>query len=294
MRDNDKFFLAENATDSGYVNARDGARWRFARDFTESLWPRYSPFADPHFREDAKHHFLQRFWEMYLACTLLYRGFEIKRVGNEGPEFYFLCGERRIWVEAIAPGPGDGIDRVHKSKLGEVDTISDEKLIMRYTHALLEKHRRYEAALAKGILQPDDQMLLAINCRGIPDAPLGAEIPFVLKAFLPLGALTVVLDRDTMKIKDSYHQRREAVVKQSGAHVDTTSFLNPKFAEFSAILHSAVDCTDHSTELGDDFLVLHNPAASHALPRNLFDWCRQFEFNDNVLSEVSKHRLTMG
>lgn len=287
MSDHDKFFLAEDATDSGYVNVRDGARWRFARDFTESLWPTYRPFADHHFREDAKHHFLQRFWEMYLACTLLYRGFEIKRVGNEGPEFFFLCGERRIWVEAIAPGPGDGLDRVHKSKLGEVDTVLDEKLIMRYTHALLEKHRRYEAALAKGIVQPDDQMLLAINCRGIPNAPYGAEIPYVLKAFLPLGALTVVLNRDTMKIQDSYHQRREVVVKQGGANVATTSFLNPKFAAFSAILHSAVDCANHPTELGDDFLVLHNPTASYALPSDLFGWCRQFEFKDNVLREVS-------
>jgi type I restriction enzyme S subunit len=288
MSDYDKFFLAEDATDSGYVNVRDITHWGFARDFTESLWPTYRPFADHHFREDAKHHFLQRFWEMYLACTLLYRGFEIKRVGNEGPEFYFQCGKRRIWVEAIAPGPGDGLDRVHKSKLGEVDTVLDEKLILRYTHALIEKYRRYEAALAKGIVQPDDQMLLAINYRGFLNAPCGAEIPYFLKGFLPLGALTVVSDRVTMKIIESYHQRREVVIKQSGANVATTSFLNPKFAMFSAILHSGADCTDHSKELGDDFLILHNPTASYALPSDLFAWCRQFEFKDNVLSEVSK------
>jgi type I restriction enzyme S subunit len=288
MSNDDSFFLTGNATDPGYAHVRDVERWRFARHFVESLWPNYRPFADPHFREDAMHHFLQRFWEMYLGCTLLDRGFKIERVGNEGPEFYFLCGERRIWVEAIAPGPGDGPDRVDEPKPGEAFTVSDEKIVMRYTHALLEKHRRYEVALAKGIVQSHDQMLLAINCRGIPHAPYGAEIPYVLKAFLPLGALAVVVDRDTMEIKNSYHQRRETVVKRSGAHIATTSFLNPKFAGFSAVLHSAVDCANHPTELGDDFLVLHNPTASHVLPRDLFSWCKQFEVKDDVLSEVPK------
>ena len=89
-----------------------------------------------------------------------------------------------------------------------------------------------------------------------------------------------------MKIQDSYHQRREAVVKKGGANVATTSFLDPKFAAFSAVLHSAVDCANHPTGLGEDFLVLHNPTASYALPTELFSWCRQFEFKDNVLSEV--------
>ena len=54
------------------------------------------PFVDPHFREDARHQFLQRFWEMYLACALLERGFNLERVGHEGPEFFFLCEGRRV------------------------------------------------------------------------------------------------------------------------------------------------------------------------------------------------------
>jgi hypothetical protein len=289
MSEHDSFFLTGLATDLGYMHVRDVERLRFAHDFTESLWRAYRPFADPHFRQDAMHQFLQRFWEMYLACTLLDRGFKIERVGSEGPEFYFSCEGCRIWVEAITPGPGKGPDRVNDSKLGEACTISDEKLVMRYTHALLEKHRRYEAWLAKGIVQPDDQILLAINCRGIPHAPCGAELPYVLKAFLPIGALAVVLDRDTMETKDSYQQRREAVVKRSGAHIATTSFIIPSFAGFSAVLHSAVDCANHPTELGSDFLVLHNPTASSGLPLNLFYWCKQFEFKDDSLNEVPKH-----
>lgn len=286
MRENGDFFLSGDATDMGYVNVRDSERLKSARDFTESLWPVYRPYADRHFREDAMHHFLQRFWEMYVACALIDRGFKLERVGNEGPEFYFLCEGRRIWVEAIAPNPGDGQDRVPEPKLEQAYSVPEEKILMRYTHALREKHRQYESALAKGIVQPNDQILLAINCRGIPHAPNGVEIPYILKAFLPLGALTLALDRETMEIKDSFHQRREAVVKKAGSPVATTSFLDPKFSAFCAVLHSAVDCTNHPLRFGDDFLVLHNPTALPPLPTNLFSWYRQFEFQDKTLQEI--------
>lgn len=288
MTDGGDFFLPGDCTDRGYLHVRDNKHWKYARVFTESLWSTYRPFADPHFLEDAKHQFLQRFWEMYLACALLERGVQLMRVGSEGPEFYFMCDGRRIWVEAIAPGPGDGPDRVIEPKSGDRYTVPEEKILLRFTNALVEKQQRYEVALRKGIVQPEDQMLLAINSRGIPHAPYGAEVPFVLKAFLPLGPLSFVLDPETMDIKDSYHQFRDRIVKAGGAPVATTSFLNPEFAAFCAVLHSGVDCANHPPKLGDEFLVLHNPMACHPLPRRFFSWCRQFELNGESLNELPK------
>ena len=280
------FFLPGECNDPGYAHVRDNECWRFARDFTEELWIAYRPFADPHFLEEAKHQFLQRFWEMYLTCALLRHGFSLERVGSEGPEFYFVSEGRRVWVEAIAPGPGDGPDRVPEPKSREVNSVSDEKILLRFTSALVEKQGRDEVALRKGIVQPGDQMLLAINSRGIPYAPAGAEIPYVLKAFLPFGALTHVVDRKTMEVRDSYHQFRDRVVKAKGAPVATTSFLNPEFGAFVAVLHSSVDCANHPPALGEDFLVLRNPMACGPLPKGLFSWCRQFELQGESLHEM--------
>ena len=57
-------------------------------------------------RKDARKHFLERYWEMYLTVALIGSGFVPKRVGNTGPEFFIEVEARRFWVEAIALGPG--------------------------------------------------------------------------------------------------------------------------------------------------------------------------------------------
>jgi hypothetical protein len=289
MRNDDRFFLPGKAVDPSYTNVRDSEPLSFARDFTESLWPTYRPFADPNARSNAKSQFLQRFWEMYLACTLLDRGFKLERVGHEGPEFYFVCEGRRIWVEAIAPCPGNGADSAPRIQLGVAYTVPSEQILMRFTHALREKHRKYEQALSKGIVKPEDHLVLAINSRGIPHAPYGAEISYVLKAFLPFGALTYVVDRETLELRDSHYQLREKLLKANGEPVATTAFLDPKFSAFSAILHSGVDCANHPTRLGDDFMVVHNPTATYNLPHGLFSWCQQFELHENTLHEFRKN-----
>jgi hypothetical protein len=66
------FFLQGDCSDRGYRNIRDAARSPAieGRAFTEALWTRYAPLADPRFRQDASAHFTERFWEMYLTIAM--------------------------------------------------------------------------------------------------------------------------------------------------------------------------------------------------------------------------------
>jgi hypothetical protein len=97
------FFLPGECTDPAYRNVRDDPYFAEAKTFVESLWSRYRDLklADSHFCKDARNHFLERFWEMYLAVTLRESGFNLKQDRNkkkgEGPEFYFLHDNRKIW-----------------------------------------------------------------------------------------------------------------------------------------------------------------------------------------------------
>jgi hypothetical protein len=279
------FFLPGNATDPAYVNVRDSPNLTDAKAFVDSLWPRYQHLADTNCRSDARNHFLQRFWEMYLACTLSERGFALYKVGDAGPEFYFVYEGRRIWVEAIAPTQGDGPDHVPAIVPGQAYTVPSEKVVLRFTSAFRTKSLKLAADIAKGLIGDDDLVLLAINSRGIPHAPYGADMPFFLKAFLPFGNLTLELNTQTRQVVDRYHTYRPSIEKQNASSVGTAPFLDLQSQSFVGVLHSAVDCANRPANLGADFQVLHNPLARVPLPRDLFAWCVQYEHAENELRE---------
>jgi type I restriction enzyme S subunit len=175
MTDAADFFLAGKCMDLGYKNVRDLPHHEDVRLFIQALWESYAPLADAHFREDAKNHFLARFWEMYLAVALSKRGLTLVRSAGEGPEFYFENRGKRVWIEAVAPGPGVGADRVPEPECGVASAVPTEKILLRFTNALVEKREKYKAACSKGIVSVSDAYVLAINSRGIPHAPFGND-----------------------------------------------------------------------------------------------------------------------
>jgi hypothetical protein len=277
------FFMDGPCNDLGYRNTRDDPRGAQHKGFVEALWVRFHPLADIHFREDARNHFLQRFWEMYLAVTLLEHGFDLHRHGDEGPEFYASVGTCRIWFEAIAPGPGTGPDQVPQLVPGEAGTVPTEKILLRFTNALDEKRRKHAAALTKGIVSPEDHYVLALNSRGIRHAPYGGVMPYFIQAFLPFGPLTYSIDVKTFEIKDSFYQYRPAVSKLNRSSVSTKAFLDDEASFCSAVIHSGVDCANHPDQLGGEFSVLHNPQAHCPLDTSVFSWCEQFTLHAEQL-----------
>ena len=283
MSSEQSFFLPGDCEDAAYRNVRDNPVRPDVRGFVDLLWFRHRDLADPHFREDARNHFLERFWEMYLSVTLRERGFQLTRVGDEGPEFYFLHNGRKVWVEAVAPRPGEGKDQVPDYRYGEVQEVPTEKILLRFTNALADKRNKYIKVLQKKIIDANDLYLLAMNSRGIPHAPYGNTMPFFVQAFLPFGNLAADIDTKTGKIVDTFYHYRENVVKASGAAVSTTAFLNPEFSFVSAVLHSGVDCVNHPDILGEDFMILHNPTASYPLDPSVFHWCEQMFYQEGRL-----------
>jgi hypothetical protein len=280
------FFLEGLSKDAGYVNVRDSKSEMCvkARAFTELLWESYHPFADPNFQTDAKNHFLQRFWEMYLHCAFEENGLKPQRVGSEGPEFFFMHSGKKIWVEAIAPGPGTGDDAVPENPGdGQVRVMPTEKILLRFTQALRDKFVKYQKDRSKGIISPNDYVLLCINSRGIPDAPYGAELPYFIKAFLPLGNAQISINLKSGLASSAGHEYRNVIRKKIGSPVSTDSFLSPETSAFIGILHSSVDCANRPERLGRDFSVLHNPMSLEPFDEALFGWCEQFRVADDFI-----------
>jgi hypothetical protein len=279
---NASFFLPDDGVCPAYRNIRDSATGPAAegRAFVEALWRRYQGLEDPHFLRDARRHFQERFWEMYLAVTFIDRELSPMRRGTSGPEFTCDYQGQQFWVEAVAPKAGDGDDRVEEPRVGVVTSLPTEKILLRFTGAVAEKRRRYLAAVDSGRVDPSAPYVLAINSNQIPYGPLGNALPFYLQALLPIGAPTLVIDRNTGKTVDSYYALRETIQKANAATVSTANLLHQDYAFISAVVHSGVDCVNRPDVLGRDFTVLHNPNAARPIGLKAFGWCKQYLFED--------------
>ena len=281
------FFLPGEAPSKAYRRIRDQKTDPApkARAFIEELWLRYRGYEDQHFLSDARTHFLERFWEMYLAVTFMERDLHPSPQSGGGPEFSCRHNGQKIWLEAVAPGPGVGEDMVDEPELGVVNDVPTENILLRFTNALAEKRKRYLAAHEKGVIGAQDCYVLAVNSRNIPHAPYGNTLPYFIQAVLPIGDPTIVFNRVTAEVVDSYYEPREAIVKAKGGVVSTKAFLDPQYSFVSAVLHSGVDCVHkHKPEvLGDDFEVLHNPTAQRPLKRSMFIWCKQYVYEAGEL-----------
>jgi len=279
------FFLPGNAPSRAYRNIRDKVDGPApkARAFIEDLWSKYRGLEDPHFLREVQTHFLERFWEMYLAVAFIEHGLMPKRGGDVGPEFWCQHEGQKIWVEAVAPGAGGGDDRVEEPELGVATSVPTEKILLRFTNAVSEKRKRYLAARAKGLLGEDSCYVLAINSRGIPHAPYGDTLPYFVQALLPIGAPTLVIDRATGRSIDSYYALRDTITKAKGSPVSTSIFLDSEYSFISAVLHSGVDCVNRPEAMGGDFVILHNPNAVRPLGMLVFAWCRQYVYNEGEI-----------
>jgi len=294
MKKSEKFFQLGPAKDCVYVNVRRKARpdpatrrkaigdraAEEAHEFCEGLWAEYT-CPDSTFRSDAKNHFQQRFWEMYLCVAHKRKGFNPVKsgFGDEGPEFYFMVGEKKVWVEAIAPDRGTGTDAVPKWDRTKIYDEHTNEIILRYTHALSTKLEAYNEAVQKGLIGHSDCYIVAINCNLIPTADMGFIVPYPAKAYLGIGDYTVVMNRDTNKVVDRHFKFQEQIAKENGAPVNTAPFLSPEYAGISGVLHSAVDVLNHPPIMGGDFKFLHNPLASQPIERSVFSFCRQYIYS---------------
>lgn len=278
----DSFFVPslpgvpDGAIDPAYRNVRDLEHAASYKTFVEELWARFRPIAEPDFRLKAATGLNPAFWEMYLYAALSEHGLKVGRAAFAGPDFFVDTPGGRVWVEAAAPGPGDGPDAVPPPDYGarEARRVPEDQIIMRFTGAMREKVRVFARAISAGLVQRSDPYVVAINSRDA-DPAYGGFVPYYLKAFLPIGHPAISFDRRTGDVVERTVTYRDTLTKKSGSPVSTDSFLSGAYPAVSALLHSRVDCANFPRQLGGDFGILHNPRADAPLGDELFAFCKQ-------------------
>lgn len=225
---------------------------------------KYRKYADPDFPKQFAQGIHTRFWEMYLGVELIHMGFNLTPKNSPaGPDIHFMHKGKNYWIEAIAPGEGEGIDAVpHNEEHDGFVPVPDEKIILRFTNAISEKKKQFEEYKLSRIVQSDDILIIAINGGKIDLLIFDESITLIVKSVFPIGNFVMTIDRLGQSILNEGYSRRIVILKESGSPVETSSFLHPDYSMIAGILYNYVKLVEMPSPSNKDVIFIHNPLAS--------------------------------
>lgn len=206
-----------------------------------------------------------------------------RKSGELGPDFLVKAHGLRIWIEATAPGPGEGNDAVPELQFGVAQQVPEKEILLRLRSAISNKLSAWKEWLKQDIVKDHDAFVIAINGRRMRPGIGDSEPPYIAKAVFPIGPLVVVWDKNTDGIVDSYYDTRVTLNKKSGAEVRTDIFLTKEYREVSAVIYCFADMVNRPANEGDEFRLVHNPMASRPIPKGFLARGREYWIEDSEL-----------
>lgn len=249
------------------------------RDYLTGLWRRAERYLDNNFRSAFVHETDQRFFEMRLVCAMLDLGFELEPAAEGRPDVATrLRSGQRLWIEAVAPGRGsaDNPDRAPDLVAGRFRAMPADRLLMRYTQAILSKRDRFAAYMAAGVVGPDDLRVIAVSSGGLWPYVGSAGLPHGLSAVIPLGQDHVVIDPTTLETVSVAHDRRDEIVRSNGSPISTLGFFSPAFELVSGVIFDSARIGGFNQQHRRRFSSISNPWASARLPPGFFPLGTEF------------------
>lgn len=279
------FEIAGEDVDLGYRNLREGVH-RVERDIVgvlEAMWERYAPYADTDFVEGFAREPDARFWEMFVGCALLDAGKTLllaaDRPPGGWPDICVVEDDRRIWIEAIAPGLGDSEqDRIPElvplNEGGRVRNQPRRQIQLRITSALWTKSKVIERYIRSGAIVREDVVLVAIGATRFGHLAGGMGLPIALTAVFPIGPEFVRIDTQTMEIVAQGFEPSFEITRAGGA-IPQTAFIDKRFEHISGLLWSRVSIGNMSRR-DRPLSLIHNPLARTPMPVQWGAWDREF------------------
>ena len=277
-----------NSYDSIYVAISTMTNRPDFRDWLESIWQQYEPYADANFPNEFKKQFSQRAWELNLGATLLNRGYILGDHRDIGPDFKISDGNRNVWIEAVAVRKGNGRDKVPNIENGKAIDVPEKEMLLRLTTGLGEKYRKYLSYLQDDHINSDDPYVIALDRSDLEHSD--AQIPLILKCLFAIGHQVLFLKREKPqpKTEGSTWSAREKVNKISGSEVEMLMFRDDSFEGISAVIYCAQNILNSLRDpnrMGDNFVIVHNPFAKNPITKGFFKFGDEWLFRDGYLKK---------
>jgi hypothetical protein len=237
---NGLFQPQKDGEDPFYALTRDAPFAEARKERIERLWNKYEPLAPRRFRDKLQIEFYQRWWEMCVGvglCNLSMPLVTNKR--DSGPDFRVDTDEGRVWVEAVAPGPGTESDAVPPPLFSGVADVPMRECLLRLTQGMEGKLKQAEKHAEDGVILSGDPYVIAISsCRlNFHGWSLNFPQPIMLRILAGAGDLVI----SPISQPSKYSARQALVSRDSRAPVDLALFESDRFARVSAVLYSALD-----------------------------------------------------
>ena len=244
-----------------------------ARQRCEEMWTAFHPLADRNFVERLPFAFHQRWFEMYLGAALVSAGLTV-RAPKPGPDFEISAAGKRIFIEAVAPTPGnpEHADAVSEPVYSDAEgraiaaDVPHDRITLRIASAVRSKLDVFDRYRSRGLVSADDACIVAVNLRDIPQAWADSK-EFFFRAVYGMGNRVLVIDPDARRIVAAGREHRMILTRASGAAEAVAPMLDPAHADVCAILGSAADVGNVPDLLGDDFVIMLHVGAHVPFPR---------------------------
>jgi hypothetical protein len=284
----------------GFANLKNspaGSAGHQIKTALEGMWPRYEPYADSDFQNAFAIDEDPSFWEMYLALVLLEGRRKLRKreeltkaQRDEGPDICIQKGNRKIWIEAMAPDrgaekPGEpNPDRVPKLKEGLNDArdAPRRQIELRITGALRSKQKKFEIYRQNGIIDKKDSCIVAVSGGQFMLEAVGELLPHVISAVYPFGEKITLFDQETGRLRTHFafspeieFQKTERPNEPPRENPKRTAFLSEEYKSIAGIIWSLRSIGSFVGQ-PHDLMYLHNKAAERPIPRRWFDWADEY------------------
>lgn len=248
-----------------------------ARAHCEDLWTDFGEFADPNFRTEFASRTHQRWFEMYLAVSLVRAGHEIA-APKPGPDILLNANGCRIWIEATCATHGEPgrPDSIPSREPGQIHREPTDQYVLRIRSALHEKQKAYRSYVNGGVVGRGDVTLVAINVYEVDGVG-----PYVgdhfRRSLYGLGDPVVQIGLHSGTVSSIGNAAVRAVRKASGADVGVQPFVDGSMGHITAALGSHADPFNRPSRLGDDLVLYPNLTSDVPWPRRTLtvggEWC---------------------
>lgn len=286
------FDLDDAKFNQGYRNLRSalaGSTSAQIREGLEDLWRRYEPYADTNFCSEFAAQPEPRFWEMYLSVCLLASRNKLRPRAelpaadrDEGPDICISKGRRKIWIEAMAPSPGDdtNLDKVPDLFLNAGDGLQDmpeRHIELRIMGALWTKLQAFQRYRQKGIIADNDSCIVAVSAAQFALEAAGEGLSHAVKAVYPFGEEFVELSARRSEVARLGHRYSEHIKRanEKAEPILRTAFQDQRFADISGLIWSRRS-TGNFLGQADDLVYVHNQVARKPIPRKWARWAEEF------------------